>query len=30
LFDPWLQPSVDVVAGFLDQQFKITRSDNAR
>lgn len=30
LFDPWLQPSVDIVASFLDQQFKITRSDNAR
>lgn len=30
LFDPWLQPSVDIVAKFLDQQFKITRSDNAR
>lgn len=30
LFDPWLQPSVDIVASFLDQQFKITRSGNAR
>lgn len=30
LFDPWLQPSVDIVADFLDQQFKITRSDNVR
>lgn len=30
LFDPWLKPSVDIVASFLDQQFKITRSDNAR
>lgn len=30
LFDPWLKPSVDVVASFLDQQFKTTRSDNAR
>lgn len=30
LFDPWLQPSVDIVASFLDQQFKITRSDNVR
>jgi len=29
LFDPWLQSSVDIVAKFLDQQFKITRSDNA-
>lgn len=30
LFDPWLQPSVEIVANFLDQQFKITRSDNDR
>ncbi len=30
LFDPWLQPSVDIVVNFLDQQFKIARSDNAR
>lgn len=30
LFDPWLQPSADIVAKFLDQQFKINRSDNAR
>lgn len=30
LFDPWLKPSVDVVANFLDRQFKITRSDNVR
>lgn len=30
LFDPWLKPSVDIAASFLDQQFKITRSDNAR
>lgn len=30
LFDPWLQPSVDIVTNFLDQQFKITRSDNGR
>jgi acetyl esterase/lipase len=29
LFDPWLQPSVDTVASFLDQKFKITRSGNA-
>ncbi len=27
LFDPWLQPSVDIVVSFLDQQFNITRSD---
>jgi acetyl esterase/lipase len=27
LFDPWLQPSVDVVVGFLDKQFKITRDE---
>ncbi len=30
LFDPWLQPSANIVAKFLDQQFKINRSDNAR
>lgn len=30
LFDPWLKPSADIVANFLDQQFKINRSDNAR
>lgn len=30
LFDPWLKPSVDIVANFLDRQFKITRSDNVR
>jgi acetyl esterase/lipase len=29
-FDPWLQPSLDIVASFLDRQFKIARSDNAR
>ncbi|HSC68540.1 MAG TPA: alpha/beta hydrolase [Cellvibrio sp.] len=29
LFEPWLQPSTDIVAQFLDRQFKITRSDNA-
>lgn len=29
LFDPWLQPSVDTVASFLDQKFKITRSGSA-
>lgn len=29
LFDPWLQPSVDAAAKFLDQQFKVVRSDNA-
>lgn len=26
LFDPWLQPSVDVVVRFLDQQFNIKRA----
>lgn len=30
LFDPWLQPSVEIVAKFLAQQFKTTHSDNAR
>jgi pectinesterase len=30
LFDPWLQPSVDIVANFLDRQFKIMHSDNVR
>lgn len=30
LFDPWLQPSVDIVASFLDRQFKIMHSDNVR
>ena len=30
LFDPWLQPSVDIVASFLDQQFKITNDDTVR
>ncbi|PUA30325.1 MAG: lipase [Cellvibrio sp. 79] len=30
LFDPWLKPSVDIVVKFLDQQFKINRSDNVR
>lgn len=30
LFDPWLKPSVDIAVKFLDQQFKINRSDNAR
>jgi len=30
LFDPWLKTSVDIVASFLNQQFKIARSDNAR
>ena len=30
LFDPWLQPSVEIVTRFLDRQFKITRSDNGR
>ena len=29
LFDPWLKPSVDIVASFLDRQFNITRSNNA-
>lgn len=29
LFDPWLEPSVDIVVKFLDQQFKISRTDNA-
>ncbi|WP_062060655.1 alpha/beta hydrolase [Cellvibrio sp. OA-2007] len=29
LFDPWLQPSVEVVVNFLDRQFKTARSDNA-
>lgn len=29
LFDPWLQPSVDIVVNFLDQQFEITRSDRS-
>lgn len=28
LFDPWLQPSVDVIVRFLDQQFKVARSDS--
>ncbi len=30
LFDPWLQPSVDIVASFLDRQFHITPSANER
>ena len=30
LFDPWLKPSADIVANFLDRQFKIMRSDNVR
>lgn len=30
LFDPWLKPSADIVASFLDRQFKITCSDNVR
>lgn len=30
LFDPWLQPSVDIVANFLDGQFKIKHSDSDR
>lgn len=28
LFDPWLQPSIEIVASFLDQQFKISRNTN--
>ena len=28
LFNPWLGPSVEIVTQFLDQQFKVTRSDN--
>ncbi|WP_049629275.1 alpha/beta hydrolase [Cellvibrio sp. pealriver] len=30
LFDPWLQPSVDAVVHFLDEQFKVVRSDSDR
>lgn len=29
LFDPWLQPSIDIVTGFLDRQFKIMRSGDS-
>jgi pectinesterase len=27
LFDPWLQPSADIVTQFLDQQLNVNRSD---
>jgi pectinesterase len=30
LFDPWLQPSINIAEQFLNQQFKIMRSDSAR
>lgn len=30
LFDPWLQPSINIVEQFLNRQFKITRSDSVR
>ncbi len=30
LFDPWFKTSVDAVAKFLDQQFKVTRSDSGQ
>lgn len=30
LFDPWLTSAVDIVVTFLDQQFKINRTDSVR
>lgn len=28
LFNPWLEPSVEIVSQFLDQQLKVKRNDN--
>lgn len=30
LFDPWLQPSINILTHFLDEQFSVSRSDTDR